>query len=240
MTKKNNFLNFAIKYPFFYKLYLFYNIFIRHRKFLFRSTLSQLGEDKIINKIIKKKEDFYVDIGCNHPIKNNNTFLLYKKGLSGLNIDISKINIDLFKFIRSRDININEAISDKNQKTKVYIPNNNWLSYEITINKNFRNTLIKKHKNKYSSKNVFSLKWSSILKKYNIKIKKIDFLKIDVEGMDYKILRSIDIAKYRTKLIMIETPDFDKINSKKIEKYLFKKKYKKIYQNELNSIFQKK
>ena len=38
-----------------------------------------------------------------HPIKNNNTNLLViKKGWSGINIDLDKINIDLFKISRPK------------------------------------------------------------------------------------------------------------------------------------------
>ena len=46
--------------------------------------------------------------------------VLYKKGWSGINIDINKISIDLFKLARPNDINLNLAISDANKKIKVY------------------------------------------------------------------------------------------------------------------------
>ena len=55
------------------------------------------GIDNLINYIFKeKKNGFYVDIGCGHPIKNNNTYLLHKKGWHGINVDLDQKCIELF------------------------------------------------------------------------------------------------------------------------------------------------
>ena len=44
---------------------------------------------KRIQQIFKSQnKGIYIDIGCGHPIKNNNTYLLNKKGSSGINIDL--------------------------------------------------------------------------------------------------------------------------------------------------------
>ena len=49
------------------------------------------GCDLLINYIFKSQaKGFYVDVGCQHPISNNNTYLLYKRGWHGLNIDLDK------------------------------------------------------------------------------------------------------------------------------------------------------
>ena len=42
------------------------------------------GEDIFINNFFsKKKNGFYIDVGCYHPIHRNNTFLLHKKDGGG-------------------------------------------------------------------------------------------------------------------------------------------------------------
>ena len=72
------------------------------------------GIDVLINNIFKKKKfGFYVDVGCNHPIKNSNTYLLSKKGWHGINIDVDPKNIKIFDYARPKDENINMAVSDK-------------------------------------------------------------------------------------------------------------------------------
>ena len=58
------------------------------------------GEDIKILELTKNIEKgFYMDVGCYHPIHINNCNLLYQKGWSGINIDISKFSIDFFSLI---------------------------------------------------------------------------------------------------------------------------------------------
>ena len=93
-TKKSRLLNLSKKYPFLKKLYFFYNIYIRNFKFFFKS--SQFGEEKKISKLFGKNfKGTYVDLGCFHPVRSNNTLQFYKKGWKGLNIDLNQLTIDL-------------------------------------------------------------------------------------------------------------------------------------------------
>ena len=109
---KSKFLIFSKTFPLFKKLYLFYNIYIRNFKFL--NNGSQFQEDRfILNKFPKKYKGIYLDIGSFHPTRHNNTYLLYKSGWKGINIDLNSLSIDLFNFLRPRDININTGISNE-------------------------------------------------------------------------------------------------------------------------------
>ena len=68
--------------------------------------------DLIIDYAFKsKKKGIYLDVGAQNPISNNNTYLLFKRGWSGINIDLDSKNIDLFNLARPHDINLNYAIS---------------------------------------------------------------------------------------------------------------------------------
>ena len=72
------------------------------------------GIDSLILNIFKNQDKgFYLDIGCGHPIKNNNTYLLNKKGWSGINIDINPTSIDLFNIARPKDFNICTTINNE-------------------------------------------------------------------------------------------------------------------------------
>lgn len=59
-----------------------------------------------------------------HPIKNNNTFLLYKKGWKGINIDVDPKNIEIFNYARPQDCNINIGVSDKEGVEKLFFYHN--------------------------------------------------------------------------------------------------------------------
>ena len=104
--------------PFRY-FYFFINKIIS--KFAYKKSFSQGSMDLILEHIFKNKNNgFYVDVGCQHPIKNNNTYLLYKRGWSGVNIDLDSVNIELFNFFRRNDNNVNAAVSDKIEDAKLF------------------------------------------------------------------------------------------------------------------------
>ena len=102
---------------FFKKLYIWQNIYFKNKYLLKKKSYSAFGEDVEIKKHFKKNfKGFYVDVGCYHPIKANNTLLLHQRGWTGINIDINKLSIDLFNFCRPKDINLNLAISKKKNR----------------------------------------------------------------------------------------------------------------------------
>ena len=49
--------------------------------------------DLIIDRIFaNKKKGVYIDVGCNHPIKYNNTYLLYYIREDGMALTLIQIN----------------------------------------------------------------------------------------------------------------------------------------------------
>ena len=64
-----------------------------------KNFYSQFGEDKILNELISKDfiNGFYVDVGCFHPKKHSNTYMLFKRGWYGVNIDMEKDKV--FQYI---------------------------------------------------------------------------------------------------------------------------------------------
>lgn len=239
--KKNYFLHFALKHKSFYKIYLIYNLYIRNLKFLLKKSYSQFEEDLFLKKYFKnKKNGFFVDIGCHHPFKGNNTYLLYKFGWSGINIDLNQLGIDLFKIARPRDKNICTAISDVDGFVEYFLPNNNPLSTEITINKKFSNILKEHHGNQYKTFKTKSMTWNSFESKYKHFLKEIDFLKIDIEGADLNVLKSMDLYTLRVKIIMVEASHLNNDDRKETISYLNSKNFSIIFDNNLNVIFENK
>ena len=178
-------------------------ISIFKRKIKYRKTsYSYNGIDLIIEYLFKDKNNgFYVDAGCQHPISNNNTYLLFKKGWTGINVDLDKKNIDLFKISRPFDLNLNYALSNVIGETELYYYHDsspiNTLSYKVS---NYQNAKIKEIRRIKTTtlNNIFS----------NIKLtKKIDYMSIDVEGYENLVLQGFDINKYKPSVISIEYLD---------------------------------
>ena len=198
-----------------YKIYLYYNLYIRHKGFLKRKRYSQWGEDKFITQYFKYKEKgIYLDIGCFNPFMYSNTCLLYKKGWTGINIDINPTSIDLFNIARPNDFNICTTINDVKKSFKVYLDDP--FSPLNTLESKFHKTLNKSFSNNTMNLIVESKSIDEVINLSGIK-KDIDFINIDVEGSDYKILKKININKLKPKLISIETHNVDGSESENLE-----------------------
>tara|TARA_B110000438_G_C15711851_1_gene605704 strand:+ start:121 stop:834 length:714 start_codon:yes stop_codon:yes gene_type:complete len=217
------------------KIHILQNIYIKNKYFFKRSSYAMDGEDIAINKFIEnnKSDGFYVDVGAHHPIQRNNTHLLFKKGWSGINIDINKFSIELFNYLRPNDENIQTAISDKNGETTFYFQKK--FSQLNTTDE----AIAKEHfDNNFKEKKIKCSTIDNILNNSIFKQKKIDFLNIDIEGAELKALSTLNFNKYDPKIICIEIlgyrnlPENEKefkIKESDIYKFLLKKNYKKVW-----------
>ena len=182
-----------------------------HKKIISKKYFySYGGIDSVVNNIFKnQKNGFYVDVGAQHPIKNNNTYLLHKKGWEGINIDLDQKNINLFNVSRKKDCNICAAISSLEKDANLYYYHEgspiNTLSREIAD----RQKAIIKETRAIRTKTL-----TSILENSKFKNKEIDFLSIDVEGVELEVLQGLNLNIYKPKIIVVELLDLD---SKKLE-----------------------
>ena len=161
------------------------------------------GVDSLVANIFKDNNDgFYVDIGCGHPIKNNNTYLLNKRGWKGINIDLDDESIDLFNIYRKKDENINIAVSNDNKEVDLYFYHSksaiNTISKEAANYQKAKVSSVKKVKSKTLNEILINSKFKDI---------QIDFLSIDVEGSELLVLKNFDFKKYSPKVIVVEYLD---------------------------------
>lgn len=210
----------------FYKLYLYYNLYIRHKAFKSRITYSQNQEDLFINNYFKnKKNGFYLDVGCYHPIKFSNTALLHNRGWQGINIDMSQTSIDFFNILRKKDTNICAAISNESKKVTQYMDRS--FSPINTLVKEFSDTASKTiSSNKYEEKITHTYNFSQIVDSNNIQVNQVDFLNIDAEAHDLEVLEGINLKTYKITLICIEMLDSQlNVNEDKFKNYLSQYNY---------------
>ncbi len=217
--------NLFLKSEILFKIYLLY-YGLKYKYFINKKTYSQFGEDLVITKFFGNFIGKYVDIGCYHPVKYSNTALLHKKNWIGTNIDFSQTSIQLFNSCRKKDINIKACLSDKKETVTLYLDSK--LSPLNSVNKeNIEKFKIKKFTKVEVETNIFSE-----LVKENF-----DFLNIDCEGSDYKIIKSIDLKKYTPKLICIEV---NSENEFLIYNYLKLFDYELFEKKSLTRIYKKK
>jgi FkbM family methyltransferase len=162
---------------------------------------SQFGEDIVLKELLKSEisDGFFVDVGCYHPKKYSNTYRLYRRGWSGINIDMEEDKISLFNMVRSRDYNILCPISDNREQVTLFRDGKYGLG--STINKEYAT----KTSNDFFDNRVVETKTlNEIINESPYNKKQIDVLSIDVEGMDFRVLNSLDLKTYRPKVIIIE------------------------------------
>lgn len=187
-----------------------------------RLAYSQEGEDLVLNRLFENKHNgIYVDVGANHPLRFSNTHFFYKKGWRGVNIEPNPQLYKELQDIRKEDININLGVSTDKGELDYYM-----------FNEPALNTFSKKEADEYLLKQEYSLikkcqvkvdTLEAILDKIDlIKNKSIDFLSIDAEGFDLKVLASNSFYKYSPKVVLIEILGIGKITEVfKNEVYVF-------------------
>ena len=156
--------------------------------------------DLVIDRIFSKfKKGIYVDIGCNHPIKYNNTYLLFKRGWNGINIDSDEKSIKEFNKLRKEDYNVNTLISSSKKKINYYFYHER--SALNTVDKKLVNSRKKK------PKKILKLETSTlenVLENSPYKNKKINLLSIDIENHEYEALKEFNFNKYKIDMIVTE------------------------------------
>ena len=168
-------------------------------------SYSQCGEDLIVNLLFQAmriEKPTYLDVGAHHPTYISNTFYFYEKGNSGVCIEPDPILLKHIKKVRHRDVCLNVGVGVGAQEhAKFYLISSRTL-------------------------NTFSLEEAKRCESYGRqKIEKVidiplvpinkvieehfakcpNFVSLDVEGMDYEIIKSFDFSKHRPEVFCIET-----------------------------------
>ena len=189
---------------------------------------SQGGEDAIVMKtflyLLDIKKGFYLDIGAFHPYKHSNTYLLYKAGWSGINIDPRPGFKALFDKHKPRDINIEAGIGEKNSAMTYYI-----VGKDSTMNTFSRTNLERLNLlgQVQSTIDVMVYKLSFLLESYPA-VKEIDYLNIDAEGFELQVLSGLDFTIHPPKVISIEQNDvltFSDVLNSEVNGFLASKSY---------------
>ena len=196
------------------------------------------GEDALLQAMLKwVRNGTYVDVGAYHPVLYSNTYALYKKGWKGIVIDPNLDMQPLYALLRPRDAFIHYAVGEREeQKTYFMFDDGAYNSFDekrATGWKASRGLDIR-------AKVPVSFKpLATILKEQ--KITHIDFLNIDVEGMDLEVLQTHDWS-VPTRVIAVEDETFnpDQPHANAMYTYLHEKGYALAGLAGLTLIFKKK
>lgn len=175
-------------------------------------SYAQEGEDILLARIfegISATSKFYVDIGAHHPYRFSNTYLFYKRGWRGINVDAMPGIKKVFDTTRPRDITLECGIASKRDWGGA----DHFMTYYM-FNEPALNGFAKELAHKYDTHPTHHLIATKTIPIYTLKEIldsnlpqgiSIDFLSVDAEGLDFDILSSNDWEMYRPKIILAES-----------------------------------
>lgn len=187
------------------------NDYVFHKDNDVEKSYSQAGEDIIVNFLLNYSDSktrcrSYLDIGCNHYKKLNNTYSLYLKGIRGVLVEANPKFIDELRNNRPDDIILNVGVGDvTGDKIPFYIMNGDGLSsFSLeTVQKVMSEA---KWLEIVETIDVPVMTFNDIIEKYYDEVPTV--VSIDIEGEELKVLRSIDMESYRPYLYIIETVEY--------------------------------
>jgi FkbM family methyltransferase len=183
---------------------------IRANRIHRRGNLSfgQEGEDRVISSLMYKVyggsypgTGFYVDVGAHDPFRFSNTYMFYKMGWSGINIDAAPGSMRSFTTHRPRDLNLEVGIGKEISTATFYLFN------EPALNTFDRDLALARCVPPYrqvGETTVAIVPLRDVFSKHLAANRPIDFLTVDVEGRDIDVLQSNDWLNYRPKIVLVE------------------------------------
>lgn len=167
-------------------------------------SYAQEGEDRILWRLFEgRRSGFYVDVGAHHPKRFSNTYLFYRDGWSGITVDADPAAAAPFARVRPRDVHVTAGVTDA-PGTLTYF------RFDEPALNTFDPALAEERSRlgRYRSLAPLSVEattLSRILEAHLPAGREIDFLSVDVEGYDLKVLRSNDWKAYRPAVVLAES-----------------------------------
>ena len=211
-----------------------------------KGHFGQWGEDVLIRKLFDRKlsDGFYLDLGAYHPFTHSNTAYFWIKGWSGINVDANPYTIDLFNKTRPNDQNIWAAIIPHSEYEKgtreVSLLTSNISNSSAGVSTTGTVLQSVADQRGFTRKIKVPAKSISIITQ-ECGLKKLDYLNIDVEGLDETVLTELDIERLAPHVISVEDysiGSFDLFNSK-ISRIIDEQGYIFVARAGPTSIFQK-
>lgn len=163
--------------------------------FPIQESYSQHQEDIFIWRTLSKYNldgSIYLDIGANHPTDISNTYLLYRKKLSGVIVEPNPELISLFHRFRKRDIALPVGCSDKASLSR----------FNISKTPVVSSFILNRDVNVHRSVFVPILPIDTLVNE--LAYEYISLLSIDVEGLNVEVLKGAIETLKKTLLVCIE------------------------------------
>ncbi len=164
-------------------------------------SYAQNFEDIVLWRMFRICVDtgFYIDVGANDPTSDSVTKAFYDRGWHGLNIEPSPKFYKRLCAERTRDINLQIAVSDCEGKLTFFDAGEGLSTVDVNVAAN-----LSRDGRQLVERSIPAQTLSAICEQYAEG--EIHFLKIDVEGHEFSVLRGMDFQRWRPWILLIESP----------------------------------
>lgn len=206
-------------------------------------SFSQCGEDLMVDNLfaeLRLKHINYLDVGSHDPVKLSNTYYFYLKGSHGVLVEPDPSLFRKLRATRGRDICLNQAvsISGKAERKPFYLMRSSTLN---TLSKSEAERCAALGHPMVGVIEVDAIPINDIIKTHFSDVP-LHFLSVDVEGVDFDIIKSLDLSRYRPVVLCVETITFDTDRKRQrkrteIAEYLHGQDYLTYADTYINTIF---
>ena len=176
-----------------------------------KGSYAQHGEDLELLKLLQQDASVqgqrrpYVDVGCNHPFKLSNTYLLYRQGWRGLCVDPLPRFAPLYKRWRAEDRFCNVAVGEAAGQLPFY-------EFESDVLSTLDGALAAQYQAQgyrlRSRSAVRIARLDTVLEENGLQ-GPVSLLSIDIEGHELQALRSLNLARWQPALVCLEVATAD-------------------------------
>jgi len=200
-------------------------------------TYAQHGDDLVIRAVFDNlgiDNPSYLDIGAHHPTNISNTKLFYDAGSRGINVEANPYLFAQFMVDRPQDINLNFGVGKESGFLDFYMVD------EYSGRNSFDHATVEAFVADNPQFKIHEIRTLPVMTVAQVLSNRTvpDFLTIDVEGLDYDILQSIDYKRYPFKLICVEVGGLENFNyADAVSSFLEANKYFSLIRCGANLIF---
>lgn len=166
---------------------------------------SQYNEEILLNNFFGDYVGYLVEIGAADGIANSNSRMLIEKGWKGILVEPNIYNFKKLEYLYVYGDSIileNVGCSNETKESKFYIDHNDEYHQISSFDLGWVENCKKTYGCSYEEVNMNLIKTSDLFQKH--KIKKVDFLSIDTEGLDEKVIQGINFDEIEITLICLE------------------------------------
>jgi FkbM family methyltransferase len=208
-----------------------------HGQSLRAGSFSQHGEDKVLLELLTSAnaKGPFVDIGCNHPFKYSNSYLLHLRGWSGICIDPLRRLSALYARWRQNDRFVCSAVGETEGQIPFYEFEWDMLS---TLDAKLASTYRQAGHKLLRESVVRVQRIDALLSEAGVQ-PPISLLSLDVEGYELTALRTMDLDRWQPQFVCLEVQTADGSSDAAATDYLRARGYGVVRDLGLNLILQR-